>query len=173
MIEPFVKDLKEDTRAVIHLLNARLADAIDLTLAVKQARWNIQGRSFILQNELPSFIALHELLDQIAGRLDEHGDSMAERVVKIAGLAAGTVQAVMKATSLPSYPANATAQADHLNALRDRFATFAKSCRAIIDEAVTGGDASTADIMTGISQSCASRRAMDQSNSSLVGGQGQ
>jgi starvation-inducible DNA-binding protein len=50
-------DLSEDIRArVIDLLNARLADAIDLQTQTKQARWNVKG---------PNFIALHELFDKI------------------------------------------------------------------------------------------------------------
>lgn len=144
MAKAFVNDIKSNTRTtVIALLNARLADAIDLKLAVKQAHWNIRG---------PAFIALHELLDDIAGRVEEHYDTIAERVVQLGGLAAGTVQAAQAATSLPAYPVDITAQADHLKALRDRFAAFGKSCRAAIDEADNAGDADSADIMTGISR---------------------
>ena len=52
-------DLAAKTRAkMIALLNARLADALDLQLQSKQAHWNVKG---------PSFIALHELFDRIAG----------------------------------------------------------------------------------------------------------
>jgi len=43
------------TRAdVIVILNARLADSIDLMHQAKQAHWNVKG---------PSFIALHTLFD--------------------------------------------------------------------------------------------------------------
>lgn len=144
MTKAFVDDLKGNTRAaMIEMLNARLADAIDLKLAVKQAHWTIRG---------PAFIALHELLDQIAGRMEEHGDTMAERAVQLGGLTLGTTQAVGKATSLPPYPTDITAQADHLKALRDRLAAFAKSCRTAIDAAADAGDADTADIMTGVSR---------------------
>jgi starvation-inducible DNA-binding protein len=142
--QPFVADLNSNTRAaVISLLNARLADAIDLKLAVKQAHWNIRG---------PSFIALHELLDQIAARMEEHGDTMAERLVQLGGLAAGTTQQVVKATTLEAYPAAATAQSEHLAALRDRLGVFGTSCRSAIDQADEAGDADTADIMTEISR---------------------
>ena len=47
-------DLSEDVRTkAIELLNARLADAIDLATQIKQAHWNVKG---------PNFIALHEQL---------------------------------------------------------------------------------------------------------------
>ena len=46
-------DLPANTRTkVIELLNARLADAIDLGAQTKHAHWNVKG---------PNFIALHEL----------------------------------------------------------------------------------------------------------------
>ena len=38
----------------IEALNARLADGIDLALAIKQAHWNLKG---------PQFIGVHEMLD--------------------------------------------------------------------------------------------------------------
>jgi starvation-inducible DNA-binding protein len=144
MSKAFVADLQSNTRtAMIELLNARLADALDLKLAVKQAHWNIRG---------PAFIAVHEFLDQVAARVDDHADTMAERAVQIGGIAAGTSQVVAKKTSLPAYPVDATALNDHLKALRDRFAAFAKAAREAIDQADDSGDADTADIMTGISR---------------------
>lgn len=144
MNNDFVIDMESNTRAsMVAMLNARLADAIDLKLAAKQAHWNIRGASFI---------ALHELLDEIAARIEGHSDTLAERAGQLGGLAAGTSQAVVAATSLPAYPVDATAQKDHLIALRDRLRNFAKSCRTAIDEADEAGDADTADIMTEISR---------------------
>ena len=41
-------DLSEKTRtASIEILNARLADSIDLMHQTKQAHWNVKGTSFI------------------------------------------------------------------------------------------------------------------------------
>jgi starvation-inducible DNA-binding protein len=52
-------DIREETRAkVVELLNARLADSIDLQTQTKQAHWNVKG---------PDFIALHELFDKSYG----------------------------------------------------------------------------------------------------------
>lgn len=44
---------------VVPILQARLADCVDLFTQVKQAHWNVKG---------PHFIALHELFDNIAAR---------------------------------------------------------------------------------------------------------
>lgn len=140
----FVADIEDNVRAsMIGLLNQQLADAIDLKLALKQAHWNIRGSDFI---------ALHELFDQVAARIEDHSDTMAERVVQLGGLASGTTQSVAKATTFEAYPTDATAQQQHLEALRARLAGFAKSCRKAIDEADQAGDADTADIMTGVSR---------------------
>lgn len=131
------------SKAMINLLNARLADAIDVRLAIKQAHWNIKG---------PSFIALHELFDEISGHYDDHVDTIAERVVQLGGQAMGTTQAVASATKIAPYPTEASDQSDHVKALSERMGTFAKSVRAAIDEADNASDADTADIFTQVSR---------------------
>ncbi len=89
-------DLSADTRTeVIRLLNARLADAIDLALQTKHAHWNVKG---------PNFIALHELFDQIAEQIEAHVDGIAERVTALGGTAGGTLAAVSRTTTLKAYP---------------------------------------------------------------------
>jgi starvation-inducible DNA-binding protein len=144
MTHAHVTDISINSRrVVIDLLNARLADAIDLMLAIKQAHWNIRG---------PSFIALHDLLDLMAVRMGEHADTMAERVVQLGGLASGTLQSVHEATSLTPYPRHVNEQADHLLALQQRLAQFGQSARAAIDAASQAGDADSADIMTAVSR---------------------
>ena len=79
-------DLPAGTRTkVIELLNARLADAIDLGTQTKHAHWNVKG---------PNFIALHELFDKLAENVEEHIDTLAERVTALGGTAHGTIAAV-------------------------------------------------------------------------------
>ena len=142
-------DLKSNVKkSSIELLNARLADAIDLALITKQAHWNVKG---------PHFIAIHEMLDGFRKELDEHVDTIAERAVQLGGTALGTTQVVAAESKLPPYPTDIYKTKDHLAALIDHYAATAKSVRAAIDEASEAGDADTADIFTAYS------RALDKS----------
>lgn len=137
--------LKSNTKTeMINLLNARLADAIDLALVTKQAHWNLKG---------PTFIAVHELLDQLRDDVDEHVDIIAERVAQLDGIALGTLQAVSKSSKLAPYPTDIRKVADHLGALVERYAEVSKSTRESIDKADEAGDADTADIFTAFSRS--------------------
>jgi starvation-inducible DNA-binding protein len=127
----------------IDLLSARLSDAIDLALLTKQAHWNVKG---------PQFIAVHEMLDTFRDELDEHTDTMAERIVQLGGTALGTTQTVAKGTSLKPYPTDIHAIPDHLAALIERYSAVANAVRADIDSADEAGDADTADIFTAVSR---------------------
>lgn len=137
-------DLSADSRAkVIRLLNARLADAIDLGLQAKHAHWNVKG---------PHFIALHELFDRLAGEIGEQVDTMAERVTALGGTAGGTLGAVVRTTSLPAYPESISDGLAHVEALAGAVADFARKVRLGIDEAEEFGDADTADLFTQVSR---------------------
>jgi starvation-inducible DNA-binding protein len=129
--------------SMISLLNAALADGIDLALTTKQAHWNLKG---------PQFIAIHEMLDGFRDEQDEWNDTMAERIAQLGGTALGTTQAVSASTRLPAYPTDVYAIADHLAALIDRYAAYGKTVREGIDESDDAGDADTADIFTEVSR---------------------
>src|SRR5689334_15157718 len=131
-------DLKSNAKKVaIELLNARLADGIDLALLTKQAHWNLKG---------PQFIAVHEMIDGFRTEIDTHVDTMAERVVQLGGTALGTTQAAAKATTLAPYPTDIYSSEDHLAQLIERYAKAANSVRVAIEQTDEAGDADTADI---------------------------
>lgn len=132
----------ETKKAMVALLNARLADVLDLKAATRQAHWNVRGQQFI---------GLHELFDKFAADLDDHADTLAERAVALGGTALGTTQAVAKASMLAPYPVDIYAAAAHLKALTERYGALANALRVNIDEAEEAGDAGTADILTGLS----------------------
>ena len=137
-------DLKSNTKsAMIAQLNAHLASGIDLALLAKQAHWNVKG---------PQFIAVHEMLDGFRTELDQHVDTVAERVVQLGGIALGTTQAVANATPLAPYPTQILRIDDHLKALIGHYSAVAKSTREGIDSASEAGDADTADILTAYSR---------------------
>jgi len=137
-------DLQSNAKKVsIEILNARLADAIDLALLTKQAHWNIKG---------PRFIALHEMIDGFRTEIDGHVDTLAERVVQLGGTALGTSQVVAKATTLAAYPTDIHKSTAHLAALIERYAKAANLARTAIDQTDEAGDADTADIFTAYSR---------------------
>jgi starvation-inducible DNA-binding protein len=125
------------------LLNARLADALDLESASKQAHWNVKG---------PNFIALHELSDQVHTNIEQHVDSIAERITALGGIAHGTVQAAASASSLAPYPQSISDGVEHLQALSDRLGDFGSKIRAAIQAADELGDADTTDLFTAVSR---------------------
>ena len=119
-------DLPLATRTqAVRLLNARLADAIDLGTQTKHAHWNVKG---------PNFIALH---DQLAEHTEEHID---------------TIAAAARATSLKPYPENLSEGVAHVRALATALAAFGAGVRAAIDAADKFGDKDSADLFTGISR---------------------
>ena len=137
-------DLEDNAKKVsIDILNARLADAIDLALITKQAHWHLKG---------PRFIMIHELLDGFRDQIDEHVDTMAERAVQLGGTALGTSQIVAGATTLKPYPTDIYKIEDHLAALIDHYAAVANAVRKAIDQTDEAGDADTADIFTAVSR---------------------
>ncbi|MCS7225629.1 MAG: DNA starvation/stationary phase protection protein Dps [Gloeomargarita sp. SKYB31] len=137
-------DLTAEVRSqVIEILNQALANTLDLYTQTKQAHWNVKGSDFY---------ALHELFDEMASEVLGYVDELAERVTALAGVAFGTVRMVAQASQLPEYPADAVSGKDHLVALADRYAQYAKFVRQAIDQTADLGDADTADLFTEISR---------------------
>ena len=138
-------DLNSNTRTTVAaLLNARVADSIDLALMTKQAHWNLRGRQFI---------AVHEMLDDFRTEIDGHVDTMAERILQLGGVALGTTQAVAEGSKLKAYPTDLVSVDDHVAALVERYGDLANATRAAIEASDEAGDSDTADIFTAFSRS--------------------
>ncbi|MEL7368588.1 MAG: DNA starvation/stationary phase protection protein Dps [Myxococcota bacterium] len=137
-------DISPDVRSkVIDLLNARLADAVDLMTQAKQAHWNVKG---------PNFQALHELFDGTNSELAEYVDLIAERAVVLGGEARGSARHAAQASTLPAYPEGTTDWRAHVDALSTSVAAFGKNVRVAIKLSEELGDAGTADLFTEVSR---------------------
>lgn len=125
------------------LMNQRLASAVDLQLQMKQAHWNVKG---------PSFIALHELFDKVDEAVESYVDMIAERIVQLGGIAAGTVRIAAARSRLPEYPLAIAAGTAHVEAVARALSTFGQEARTTIAEANALDDADTADLFTEVSR---------------------
>ncbi|MEH1845336.1 MAG: DNA starvation/stationary phase protection protein Dps [Nostoc sp.] len=137
-------DIPAEARVqIVVLLNQTLAATLDLKTQTKQAHWNVKGTDFF---------QLHELFDEIAGELEEYIDMVAERVTALGGYAFGTARAAADNSILPEYPFDILDGKDHVIALADRFAPYAKHLREAINKTDELGDLNTADLYTEISR---------------------
>ena len=110
---------------------------------MKQAHWNVRG---------DGFRSHHELFDEIAGKLLEHGDVMAERAIQLGFEVPGSVRAVAKASEIKEYPLLAASGNAHLAAVSERMASFGTKIRESIDSTEQAGDKATSDLLTGVLQ---------------------
>ena len=124
---------------MIDLLNANLANVIDLTLDGKQCHWNLQGTGFI---------GVHQLLDDTTERIRDISDAIAERIVILGGMPNGLARRVAKDSILDDYPISITQIEDHVREITTRYKKVAAKLREAIDVAGEAGDEDTADLFT-------------------------
>ena len=126
-------------QALIALLNARLADSVDLYSQIKWAHWNVKGSDFI---------QLHELFDSVAGHVLEQTDSIAERAVTLGGVANGTVREAAAKSGLNEADLSASDGQAQLKWLVHNVAHHANALREAVQEAGDLGDDITVDLFT-------------------------
>ena len=137
-------DLAANTRgAMISLLQARLADAIDLSTQTKQAHWNVKG---------PHFIGLHELFDQVHEHVDQAVDLVAERLVALGGVAEGTARAVAKRSGLDEYPLDIAAGTRPCRGAVQRIGGLRQGRPQVDRRGERGRRQDTADLFTEVSR---------------------
>ncbi|MBW4666395.1 MAG: DNA starvation/stationary phase protection protein Dps [Cyanomargarita calcarea GSE-NOS-MK-12-04C] len=137
-------DIPVEVRAdMIDVLNWTLATAVDLKTQVKQAHWNLKGINFYQPSEL---------FNNIAAKIEQHIDLIAQRITILGGRAMGTSRTAARHSTLPEYPLDITDDKEHMAALAERLAIYAKYLRENIDLCFTLGDANTANLYTEISR---------------------
>lgn len=138
-------DIPDHSRkASIHILQARLSDALDLEVQLKQAHWNVRGMAFF---------GLHQLFDRVHDGVESFADVLAERLTALGGVADGRVQTTAAATTLYEYALETRNGEDHLRAVAAVLGQFGKAVRSDIDRAAAIPDAGTADVLTEVSRS--------------------
>jgi starvation-inducible DNA-binding protein len=88
VMKPTRNDQSLEVRtAVAEQLNHHLADLSDLYTQTKYAHWNVKGRQFW---------SLHKLFDELAEKVEDAVDEVAERVTALGGIARGTARMTAK-----------------------------------------------------------------------------
>lgn len=143
MYKSSVGEIEANRQAIVALLNARLADSVDLRSQVKWAHWNVKGMHFI---------QLHELFDSVAGHLEEQTDTIAERIVTLGGVANGTVREAAARSGLKEADLAASDGASQLKWLVHNVAHHANALRQAINESDDLGDQITTDLFTSVTR---------------------
>lgn len=137
-------NLSADTRAKsAEILNQALATCSDLYSQTKQAHWNLRG---------PRFYQFHLLFDRLAGMVEEHLDTIAERVSSVGAIARGTVRDAAKNSALDEFPTEPAGDTLYVEALIERWGVAANATRKGIDDCDDIGDADGADLLTAVSR---------------------
>ena len=141
---PTRNDIPINTRKqVVNLLSQSLATNTDLKTQTKQAHWNVKGNDFY---------QLHLLFDEMATEIEEYIDLLAERITTLAGTAMGTARIAASQSLLPEYPFDVVEGMEHVKALAERYAIYAKHLREAIDTTDNLDDQDTNDLYVQVSR---------------------
>jgi starvation-inducible DNA-binding protein len=111
-------------KKLVARLNQDLATLTDLTLAYKQAHWNVLGRGFG---------QLHLLFDRFAAETRAYVDDVAERALALGGVARGTIQDVAENSVLPAFPSEEREEGRLIDELARRVDATADEARFAIE----------------------------------------
>jgi starvation-inducible DNA-binding protein len=127
----------------IAVLNQAVADLFDLFARIKQAHWNVRGTTFI---------GLHKLLDEFAGRTLIHIDLAAERATALGGIVEGTLRDSAKHSRLKrkEEPNSLSGMSDWIHELADVHAAAGENIRRAIKRTTEAEDFGMADLLTDI-----------------------
>ena len=129
--------------ASVALLQHGVVLGIDLERLAKQAHWTLRG---------PTFIALHELFDEVAETAVEFTDLCAERMLALGGVPDGTSVTVASKTTLPAFPVGLMPAEKHIELLGVALAAYAAFVYDAIRGTADASDPTSSDVFTEISR---------------------
>lgn len=139
-VHPLSPSIRE---AVGPLLQTGVVLGIDLERQAKQAHWTLRG---------PTFIALHELFDEVAESAVGFTDLAAERLMGLGGVADGTVKTVAGTTTLPTFPVGLMGPERQIELVRQTLGAYSAFLYEAIRKSADLGDPTTSDVFTEISR---------------------
>jgi starvation-inducible DNA-binding protein len=101
----------EATKTTVEELQASLTELIDLSLAGKQAHWNVVGHHFR---------SVHLQLDELVAAARKHADLVAERAVALGGSPDGSPETVVAERAGGAMPTGLLKDDDAVSAIVDR-----------------------------------------------------
>jgi starvation-inducible DNA-binding protein len=136
-------------KKLVARLNRDLATLTDLTLAYKQAHWNVLGRGFA---------QAHLLFDRFAAETRAYVDDVAERALTLGGVARGTIQDVGENSIMPAFPSEVRNEGRLIDELARRVDATADEVRMAIG--ATSQDLVTQDLYIEIARGIEEQRWM-------------
>ncbi|MBW4719740.1 Dps family protein [Saccharothrix obliqua] len=123
---PITSPLSDSDKAAVGtVLQATLVDLIDLSLAAKQAHWNVVGKNFR---------SVHLQLDELVTTARTYTDEVAERASALGISPNGKAKTVAEGSGVPEFPDNWLKEADVVTAVVGALAKLIDRLRARIDE---------------------------------------
>ncbi len=116
------------TQNIVEQLNTELARTYSLSLAAKQAHWNVEGENFM---------EVHELLDKVSTQLREVADELAERVSALGSIPIALAATLAGTNISDDFPIRKITTKEALslfsNYLRDEVSQLADLAKSIGD----------------------------------------
>jgi len=131
-----------DKASVGAVLQATLVDLIDLSLAAKQAHWNVVGKNFR---------SVHLQLDELVTMARTYTDEVAERASALGISPNGKARTVAETSGVPDFPENWLKEDDVVSAVVAALAALIERLRSRVDE-TDKSDLVTQDLMIEITK---------------------
>ncbi|MBD2201559.1 DNA starvation/stationary phase protection protein Dps [Calothrix sp. FACHB-1219] len=138
-MNPTIIDIPQGIRSdAVDKLNYLLALMADLYSQFKTAHWNVKGMNFI---------SLHKMFDDLAGEVDGHVDSIAERLVALGGIAYGTIKMAASSSTLSELSIEQFNGASYLKSLAINIVKITSLLREYSGALDSSGDITTANFL--------------------------